>query len=119
MTQRVLVTGSAGFIGGYVVAELLARGYAVTGLDNFSKYGPVRKSYDGHPRYRLVEGDARDTGLLTELLQDCDHFIAGAAMIGGIAYFHAYAYDLLATNERIIAASCDAAIRAHRGGCAT
>jgi UDP-glucose 4-epimerase len=48
------------------------------------------------------------------LLEDCDHFIAGAAMIGGISYFHAYAYDLLATNERIIAASCDAAIQAHR-----
>ncbi len=116
MTQRVLVTGSAGFIGGYVVAELLARGYAVTGLDNFSKYGPVRKSYDDHPDYRLVEGDARDPGLLAELLADCDHFIAGAAMIGGIAYFHTYAYDLLATNERIIAASCDAAIRAQAAG---
>ena len=25
-------------------------------------------------------------------------------MIGGISYFHTYAYDLLATNERIIAA---------------
>jgi nucleoside-diphosphate-sugar epimerase len=37
-------------------------------------------------------------------------------MIGGISYFHAYAYDLLATNERIMAASCDAAIAAHRGG---
>jgi nucleoside-diphosphate-sugar epimerase len=37
-------------------------------------------------------------------------------MIGGISYFHAYAYDLLATNERIIAASCDAAIEAHRQG---
>jgi nucleoside-diphosphate-sugar epimerase len=37
-------------------------------------------------------------------------------MIGGISYFHAYAYDLLATNERIIAASCDAAIAAHRAG---
>ena len=35
-------------------------------------------------------------------------------MIGGISYFHTYAYDLLATNERIIAASCDAAIEAHR-----
>ena len=34
-------------------------------------------------------------------------------MIGGISYFHTYAYDLLATNERIIAASCDAAIEAH------
>jgi hypothetical protein len=37
-------------------------------------------------------------------------------MIGGISYFHTYAYDLLATNERIIAASCDAAIAAHRDG---
>ena len=36
-------------------------------------------------------------------------------MIGGISYFHTYAYDLLATNERIIAASCDAAIAAHTG----
>ena len=53
---------------------------------------------------------------MTELLPDCDHFIAGAALIGGISYFHAYAYDLLATNERIMAASCDAAIAAHRDG---
>ncbi len=37
-------------------------------------------------------------------------------MIGGISYFHAYAYDLLATNERIIASSCDAALRAHKSG---
>jgi len=116
MMEKVLVTGSAGFIGGYVAVELLNRGYQVVGLDNFSKYGRVAKSYDSHPRYRLVEGDARDAGLLTELLADCDHFIAGAAMIGGISYFHTYAYDLLATNERIIAASCDAAIRAHNEG---
>jgi nucleoside-diphosphate-sugar epimerase len=37
-------------------------------------------------------------------------------MIGGISYFHTYAYDLLATNERIIASTCDAAVRAHRDG---
>ncbi|MGH3151529.1 MAG: NAD-dependent epimerase/dehydratase family protein [Streptosporangiaceae bacterium] len=114
--ERVLVSGSAGFIGGYVVAELLRRGYEVVGIDNFSKYGKVRKSYGDHPRYRFVEGDVRDTGLMTELLDGCDHFIAGAAMIGGISYFHTYPYDLLATNERIIAASCDAAIAAHRQG---
>jgi nucleoside-diphosphate-sugar epimerase len=114
--EQVLVSGSAGFIGGYVVEELLHRGYAVIGVDNFSKYGKVRKSYDDHPHYQLIEGDARDVDLMTELLADCDHFIAGAAMIGGISYFHTYAYDLLATNERIIAASCDAAIAAHREG---
>jgi UDP-glucose 4-epimerase len=114
--QKILVTGSSGFIGGYLVEELLGRGYSVVGVDNFSKYGQVRKSYDDHPNYRLVEGDARDTDLMTSLLSDCDHFVAGAAMIGGISYFHSYAYDLLATNERIIAASCDAAIEAHRAG---
>jgi nucleoside-diphosphate-sugar epimerase len=114
--EKVLVSGSAGFIGGYLVEELLARGYAVTGIDNFSKYGRVRKSYDDNPDYTLIEGDAADAGLMGSLLADCDHFIAGAAMIGGISYFHTYAYDLLATNERIMAASCDAAIRAHREG---
>jgi UDP-glucose 4-epimerase len=113
---KVLVTGSAGFIGGYLVQELLDRGHSVVGLDNYSKYGPVKHSYDDHPDYSFVEGDARDVGLVTELLDGCEHFIAGAAMIGGISYFHAYAYDLLATNERITAASCDAALRAHQAG---
>jgi nucleoside-diphosphate-sugar epimerase len=113
---RVLVSGSAGFIGGYVVEALLARGHEVVGLDNHSKYGKVARAYDDHPRYRLVEGDARDSELVYSLLDGCQHFIAGAAMIGGISYFHTYAYDLLATNERIIAGSCDAAIRAHREG---
>jgi UDP-glucose 4-epimerase len=112
--HKVLVSGSAGFIGGYVVEELLGKGYAVVGIDNYSKYGKVAKSYDGHPDYHFVEGDARDVELMTRLL--ADHFIAGAAMIGGISYFHTYAYDLLATNERITAASCDAAIAAHAHG---
>ena len=114
--KKVMVTGSAGFIGGYVVQELLSRGYEVVGLDNFSKYGRVSHAYDNHPRYSLIEGDARNVELMTEVLSDCDHLIAGAAMIGGISYFHTYAYDLLATNERIIAATCDAAIAAHRAG---
>jgi nucleoside-diphosphate-sugar epimerase len=113
---KVLVTGSSGFIGGYVVEALLAGGHEVVGLDNHSKYGRVTRSYDDHPRYRLVEGDAREVDLVTSLLEGCQHLIAGAAMIGGISYFHTYAYDLLATNERIMAASCDAAVAAHQKG---
>ena len=114
--SRVLLTGSQGFIGGYIVEELLRRQHTVVGVDNLSKYGRVARSYDDNPAYTFVEADARDVDLLTELLATCDHFIAGAAMIGGISYFHTYAYDLLATNERIMAASCDAAIAAHRAG---
>ena len=113
---KVLISGSSGFIGGYVVAELLSQGYEVVGIDNLSKYGRVARSFDDSDGFTFVEMDAQDTDRLTDLLMDCDHFIAGAALIGGISYFHAYAYDLLATNERIIASSCDAAIQAHRRG---
>ena len=114
--SRVLVTGSSGFIGGYIVQELLSKGYEVVGVDNFSKYGPVAHTYDDDPRYTFVEADAQDVALMTSLIADCDHLIAGAAMIGGISYFHTFAYDLLATNERIIASTCDAAIAAHKAG---
>jgi nucleoside-diphosphate-sugar epimerase len=111
---KVLVTGAAGFICGYLVEELLNAGHAVVGLDNFSKYGRVAKSYDSHLAYRLVEGDAKDGSLLTELVADCDQVVAAAAMIGGISYFHEFPYDLIAENERIAATTFDAAIAAYR-----
>ncbi len=114
--MKVLVTGASGFICGYLVADLLNAGHEVVGVDNFSKYGPVRRSFDTDPRYRLVEGDAKDAELLTELAAGCDQVVAGAAMIGGISYFHEFAYDLLAENERICAATFDAALTAFRLG---
>jgi UDP-glucose 4-epimerase len=113
---RILVTGAAGFINGYLVPELLEAGHEVIGLDDFSKYGRLAKSYDGHPRYRFVKGDAKDAGLIRALAADCDQVVAAAAMIGGISYFHEFAYDLLAENERILASTFDAAIAAHRAG---
>ena len=112
--MKVLVTGAAGFICGYLIQELLESGHEVIGLDNFSKYGRSQKSYDSHPCYRFERGDAKDAELLMKLLADCDHFVVAAAMIGGISYFHEFAYDLMAENERITASAFDAAIHAHR-----
>ena len=114
--MRVLVTGAAGFICGYLVPDLLEHGHEVIGVDNFSKYGRLTKSYDRDPGYRFVEGDAKDVALLTDLAGECDQVVAAAAMIGGISYFHEFAYDLIAENERILAATFDAAIAAHRAG---
>ena len=108
--MKVLVTGSAGFISGYLVDELLRHGHQVVGLDNYSKYGRVAKSYDGNAGYTFVRGDAKDVDLLKELAADCDQVVAAAAVIGGISLFHSYAYDLLAENERILASTFDAAI---------
>jgi nucleoside-diphosphate-sugar epimerase len=111
---KTLVTGSAGFIAGYLIEELLGAGHEVVGLDNFSKYGPVERAFDDHPRYRAAVGDAKDVELLQSLLADCDHFVAGAAIIGGITLFHEKAYDLIAENERITAAAFDAALSARK-----
>ena len=61
----------------------------------------------------MIDFDADN--ILPEL-QDIEYIISGAAMIGGITYFHKYAYDLLATNERIMASTFDLAIKLHQKG---
>lgn len=112
--MKILVTGSAGFICGYLVEELLSNGHTVVGIDNFSKYGEVKKSYDNHPNYHFTKGDVKDLELMKKLIEDCDQVLAAAAMIGGISYFHEQAYELLAENERIMGATFDAAIWAFK-----
>ena len=66
MTERVLVTGGAGFIGSVVAAQLLDRGYEVLVYDNLSL---------GHrdavpPDARLVVGDLGDRAALERLLRE-------------------------------------------------
>jgi UDP-glucose 4-epimerase len=58
--MKVLVTGAAGFIAGYLIEELLENEYEVIGIDNHSKYGELIKSYDQHPNYTFIKGDAKD-----------------------------------------------------------
>jgi nucleoside-diphosphate-sugar epimerase len=105
--KTVLLTGSQGFIGSYISQELLSHNYRVIGIDNYSKYGRVKRKHDNHKNFSLIEHD------LSKSFPDVngDILIAGAAMIGGISYFHKYAYDLLATNERITANTFDYAIK--------
>lgn len=114
--MKILVTGSAGFVGGYFVEELLNNGHEVVGIDNFSKYGPVKKSYDNNQKYSFIEGDVKDIKLLSHVADGCEQIVSMAAMIGGISYFHTYAYDLLAENERIMAATFDVAIDSFKKG---
>ena len=114
--KKILITGSQGFIGSYLCAEFLDRGYKVVGIDNFSKYGPISRPHDNHPNFELIEMDVidLDPNNILSTLKNVDYIIAGAAMIGGITYFHKYAYDLLATNERILASTFDLAIKLNK-----
>uniref|UniRef100_A0A6C0LDQ0 NAD-dependent epimerase/dehydratase domain-containing protein n=1 Tax=viral metagenome TaxID=1070528 RepID=A0A6C0LDQ0_9ZZZZ len=62
--MKILFTGSHGFIAGYTVQKLLNDGHSVWGVDNFWKYGEISKSYDNHPNFKFIRGDAKDTTLL-------------------------------------------------------
>ena len=53
--DKVLLTGSEGFIGGYVVKELLNRGYFVYGIDNLSKYGSIIRNHSDDKNFEFVE----------------------------------------------------------------
>ena len=115
--MKILLTGSQGFIGSYICQELLNHNYDVIGIDNFSKYGQVRRPHDNHSKFKLYNIDVLSNNFLSIVDQEKpDMIIAGAAMIGGISYFHKHAYDLLATNERILAQTFDAAIQSYKKG---
>lgn len=56
--ERVLVTGSAGFIGSHVASALLGRGARVVGVDNFDPYYAVERKRRNHARLSAAHGDA-------------------------------------------------------------
>ena len=64
--MKVLLTGTAGFIGSHVALKLLERGDEVIGLDNLNDYYDVTLKearlarFSGHPRYTHVHADLAD-----------------------------------------------------------
>lgn len=66
MKQRVLVTGGAGYVGNRLVPRLLESGYAVVVYDA-CYFGQETLPVD-HPDFTLINGDIRDTQLLSEAL---------------------------------------------------
>lgn len=85
MSQLVLITGGAGFIGSHLADELLSHGYSVRALDNLSPqvHGPEanRPAYLD-PRVELVIGDVRDADALRLALTGVDAVFHFAAMVG-------------------------------------
>ncbi len=80
--KQCIVTGCAGFIGSTLVDRLLADGYQVTGVDNFST-GQRRflAAALEHPNFRLFENDLLDLENLKAVFSGGDtvfHFSANA-----------------------------------------
>lgn len=80
MSPLALVTGGAGFIGSHLVRALLARGWRVRVLDDFST-GREENLRGLHGPLEIREGDLRDHQALEEVLRGVEVVFHQAAFI--------------------------------------
>ncbi|PRB81272.1 UDP-glucose 4-epimerase GalE [Pseudomonas sp. MYb185] len=100
MSKTILVTGGAGYIGSHTCIRLLASGYRVVVLDNFSNSSreAVRRVEDiSRQTLPLIEGDINDAALLDQVFQqyaiDAVIHFAGLKAVGEsvtqpLRYYH-------------------------------
>jgi UDP-glucuronate 4-epimerase len=91
--RKVLVTGSAGFIGFHLAQLLLADGFSVVGYDGITDYYDVRLKQRRHqmllqhPQFRCTEGMLEDFGRLRDLaLAEKPDVIVHLAAQAGVRY---------------------------------
>jgi len=82
MTEKILITGGAGFIGCHTANNLVSNGYFVRVLDNLNRqiHPDPRKSLSKlHPNVEFIYGDVRNRSQLEDALEEIDivyHFAA-------------------------------------------
>ncbi len=85
MSERILITGGAGFIGSHLADELLSAGYRVRIFDGLSAqvHGPnCRRPAYLDREAELIVGDIRDPEALRKSLKGIDAVFHLAAMVG-------------------------------------
>ena len=79
--MRVVITGGAGFIGSHLADHYVAAGDDVVVLDNFSTGSTSNISHlDG--KITIIDGDIRNTELVSSLIKDADLVLHMAAALG-------------------------------------
>src|SRR5919112_1306909 len=81
--MRILITGGAGFVGSHLADELLARGHAVSVLDDLST-GAIDnvRHLRHHPRFEYSIGSCHERPLVAELVDEADIVYHLAAAVG-------------------------------------
>lgn len=79
---KVLITGGAGYLGSTLAEYLLSQGYAVTVLDNLMYKQLSLLHLFKYEKFLFINGDVRDSNLLTDLIKHHDVIIPLAAIVG-------------------------------------
>ncbi len=83
MSDKVFITGGAGFVGSLLVGELLNLGHRVSVLDSLRyQNGSSLLGHLGHKQFTLKVGDVRDTDLMLQMAAGADVVIPLAALVG-------------------------------------
>jgi len=80
--MRVLVTGGAGYIGNYIVEELLKNGHDVRVLDNLLFGDDSLDPFRDHERLDIQEGDIRHIEDLSYAMEDREAVVHMAGIVG-------------------------------------
>ena len=82
-SNRILITGGAGFVGSHLAERLLTKGHNVTAIDNLSTGSLANISHlKESPGFNFVRGDISDEIVLDRLTSQSDIIIHLAAAVG-------------------------------------
>ncbi len=82
MSQKILLTGGAGYLGSILTPAFLNRGFHVTVVDRFMFRQNSLLDCCANKNLEIVRGDSRDENLMKKLVKDKDILIPLAALVG-------------------------------------
>tara|TARA_B100001996_G_C18651923_1_gene589738 strand:+ start:897 stop:1847 length:951 start_codon:yes stop_codon:yes gene_type:complete len=92
--MKILVTGSEGSLMQYLIPTLLKNGHEVLGVDNFARYGEIKRNRN----YEFIRGDLTDKDFVDNIISNVDGVVQAAALIYGVGGFHKFPADILSKD---------------------